>query len=119
MSQRKIINTLQKNYKIGLSDIKKDSMPGISPNQNRDTMAVDNIKQKYLETVVPHKNEHCIILNHTHYKGFEAIVVEKNIKSSSNNDSNVIIQLADELNIILEVSMDDICAFQEDIYHNR
>lgn len=83
-------------------------------NQNQ---VIENIKQKYLETVVPYKNEHCIVLNGA-YKGCEAIVLERNIASKSSQTDNVLVQLVDELNIVMEVDMDSVCAFQEELYHS-
>ena len=48
----------------------------------------------------------------------EAKVIERNLPSkNTNNNDNVLIQLSDELNIVQELSMDDICAFETDIYH--
>jgi hypothetical protein len=72
----------------------------------------ENIKQKHLETVVPHIRHKCVILAGK-YKFLEAVVLEK--KSEENT---VIVQLVEEMDIVCELSMDEVCAFQSDLFHH-
>ena len=98
-----------------IMDVYGENLASIRFDQNREIL--ENIRQKHLETIVPSKHEYCIILNGK-YRGMEAKVIERNLPSkNTNNNDNVLIQLSDELNIVQELSMDDICAFETDIYH--
>jgi hypothetical protein len=76
----------------------------------------ENVKQKYLETVIPQIKDSCIVLR-GQYKGNEATLI--NILSEEENEKKAIVQLVDELNVVLELSLNDICAFLPDVYYCR
>ena len=88
---------------------------------------LETVKQRHLETVVPSERGACVVLAGRH-RGLQAVLLERrrvplsNATSNSNGSSSkesVVVQLAEEMSIVLELSLDDICAFEENIFYQR
>ena len=86
---------------------------------------LETVKQRHLETVVPLERGACVVLTGRH-RGLEAVLLERRRGSGSGSGSSgssskesVVVQLAEEMSIVLELSLDDICAFEENIFYQR
>ena len=72
-----------------------------------DGSVVDGVKESYLETVLPSTGAICMVLAGKH-TGLTATVLEKRKEVET-----AVVQLTDELNIIFEISMNNIAAFSQ------
>lgn len=82
---------------------------------------LETVKQRHLETVIPSERGACIVLT-GRYRGLEAVLLERRRGqggSGGGGGDTVVVQMAEDMSVVLELPLDDVCAFEENIFYQR